>query len=97
MQVVNVFHSILSNALGNNPFWDLEELEARLLTFGLRKGSISICIFFMPHNAALNEVSAAFWHVLIRYPAKADNIYKVTKQFGLLLALVNCSAILLIY
>jgi len=24
-----------------------------------------------------------FWHVLIRYPGKADCFHKVTKQFGL--------------
>ena len=29
--------------------------------------------------------SILFWHVLIRYPAKADHFNKVTKQFGLAL------------
>jgi transposase InsO family protein len=54
---IESFHSILANALGKAPFWDLEELEARLLTFYQKYNYARV------HGAIANLTPMMFWQL----------------------------------
>lgn len=52
---IESFHSILSRALGNQPFWDMDELENRLTVFYHKYNSVRL------HSSIANLAPAMFW------------------------------------
>jgi transposase InsO family protein len=52
---IESFHSILSSTLGNQPFWDIDELENRLKVFYPKYNNVRL------HGSIANLAPAMFW------------------------------------